>query len=155
MMHFEVKMNYANPQEHVHEAKHNNRAINEWVQAAYHRLPFSRLPRIMHDQDSCDWFCQEVEFLSFQAWNLQVLQPPNDFTSTQSWLLLLHNVSSRAHQILCCLMTNEMVTTGNGSDWLPKRVWSDLTGDTWWSSSQNPTVLKARAMITPRTNSKD
>jgi hypothetical protein len=29
MMHFEVKMNYANPQEHVHEAKHNNRAINE------------------------------------------------------------------------------------------------------------------------------
>jgi hypothetical protein len=32
------------------------------------------------------WFCQEVEFLSFQAWNLQVLQPSNDFTSTQSWL---------------------------------------------------------------------
>ncbi len=45
-----------------------------------------------------------------------------------------------------------MATTGNGSDWLPKRVLSDLTGDTWQLSPWNLTVLKARAMITPRTN---
>jgi hypothetical protein len=44
---FEVKMNYANPQEHVPEAERNNWAINEWVRAAYHCLPFSHLPRIM------------------------------------------------------------------------------------------------------------
>ena len=44
---FQVKMNYANPQEHVPEAERNNRVIKERVRATYHRLPFSRLPRIM------------------------------------------------------------------------------------------------------------
>jgi hypothetical protein len=124
----------------------------QWVSTSCLPLPTFQSLAPHHDQDSCDRFCQEVEFLSFQAWNLQVLQPPNDFTSTQSWLLPLHNFSSRARQIFCC---NKMVTTGNGSDWLPKRVLSDLTRDTWQSSPQNPTVLKARATITPRTNAKD
>jgi hypothetical protein len=40
-------MNYANPQEHVPEAKHNNRVIKEQGQATYHRLHFSCLPHIM------------------------------------------------------------------------------------------------------------
>jgi hypothetical protein len=31
-------------------------------------------------------------------------------------------------QVLCCLVTNKMVTTGKGSDSLPKRTLSDLTG---------------------------
>jgi hypothetical protein len=44
---FQVKMNYANPQEHVPEAERNNRVIKEQVRATYHRLPFSCLPRIM------------------------------------------------------------------------------------------------------------
>ncbi len=38
-------------------------------------LPTFQLLAPYHDQDSCDRFHQEVEFLSFQAWNLQVLQP--------------------------------------------------------------------------------
>jgi hypothetical protein len=40
-------MNFPNPQEHVPEAKRNNRGIKEWVQATYHCLPFSCLPHIM------------------------------------------------------------------------------------------------------------
>jgi hypothetical protein len=44
---FGVAMNYANPQEHVPEAERNNRVIKERVRATYHRLPYSRLPRLM------------------------------------------------------------------------------------------------------------
>ena len=44
---FQVTMNYANPQEHVPEAERNNRVIKERVRAAYHRLPFKHLPRLM------------------------------------------------------------------------------------------------------------
>jgi len=44
---FQVTMNYANPQEHVPEAEHNNRVTKELVRAAYHRLPFKHLPRLM------------------------------------------------------------------------------------------------------------
>jgi len=42
-----IAMNYANPQEHVPEAERNNRTIRERVRAAYHRLPYTHLPRIM------------------------------------------------------------------------------------------------------------
>ena len=42
-----IAMNYANPQEHVPEAERNNRTIQERVRAAYHRLPYTHLPRIM------------------------------------------------------------------------------------------------------------
>ncbi len=44
---FGVAMNYANPQEHVPEAECNNQVIKEQVRAAYHRLPYSRLPWLM------------------------------------------------------------------------------------------------------------
>ncbi len=44
---FQVKMNYANPQEHVPEAECNNQVIKERVRATYHCLPFSRLQCIM------------------------------------------------------------------------------------------------------------
>jgi len=42
-----VQVNYANPQEHVPEAERNNRTIKERIRATYHRLPFTKLPRIM------------------------------------------------------------------------------------------------------------
>jgi hypothetical protein len=42
-----VNVNYANPQEHVPEAERNNRVLMERVHAAYHRLPFNRLPRLL------------------------------------------------------------------------------------------------------------
>jgi hypothetical protein len=42
-----IAMNYANPQEHVPEAERNNRVIKERVRAAYYRLPYTRLPRIL------------------------------------------------------------------------------------------------------------
>jgi hypothetical protein len=42
-----IKMNYAAAQEHVPRAERNNRVIQERVRAAYHRLPFTHLPRIL------------------------------------------------------------------------------------------------------------
>jgi hypothetical protein len=44
---FGIQMNYASAQEHVPEAKRNNRAIKETIRVTYHRLPYNRLPRIM------------------------------------------------------------------------------------------------------------
>ncbi len=44
---YNVHMNYANPQEHVPEAERNIRVIKERFRAAFHRLPFSKLPKIM------------------------------------------------------------------------------------------------------------
>jgi hypothetical protein len=42
-----VNVNYANPQEHVPEAERNNRVLKERVRAAYHCLPFNRLPHLL------------------------------------------------------------------------------------------------------------
>ena len=42
-----VDMNHANPLDHVPEAERNNRVIKECVRAAYHHLPFKKLPQIM------------------------------------------------------------------------------------------------------------
>jgi Reverse transcriptase (RNA-dependent DNA polymerase) len=44
---YNVKMNYANPQEHVPEAERNNRVIKERFRAMFHRLPFDKMPKIM------------------------------------------------------------------------------------------------------------
>jgi hypothetical protein len=38
-------MNFTNTVDHVPEAEWNNKTIKEWVQAAYHRLPYKALPR--------------------------------------------------------------------------------------------------------------
>ena len=43
----DVDMNCANPLDHVPEAERNNRVIKERVRAAYHQLPFKKIPRIM------------------------------------------------------------------------------------------------------------
>eukprot|EP00978_Attheya_sp_CCMP212_P034752 scaffold147344_cov30-Attheya_sp.AAC.1 len=42
-----ITMNYANPQAHVPEAERNIRVIKERVRATYHRLPYTRLPKIL------------------------------------------------------------------------------------------------------------
>ena len=44
---YNITMNYSNPQEHVPEAERNNRVIKERFRAAFHRLPFKKLPKIM------------------------------------------------------------------------------------------------------------
>jgi hypothetical protein len=44
---YNVTMNYANPQEHVPEAERNNRVIKERFRAAFHRLPYKKIPKIM------------------------------------------------------------------------------------------------------------
>jgi hypothetical protein len=44
---FGIQVNYASPQEHVPEAEHNNRVINEQICATYHCLLYNCLPRIM------------------------------------------------------------------------------------------------------------
>jgi hypothetical protein len=43
----DVKMNFTNAQDHVPEAEQNNRTIKERIRAAYHRLPYKAIPRIM------------------------------------------------------------------------------------------------------------
>jgi hypothetical protein len=42
-----IAMNYAAAQEHVPRAERNNRVIQERVRAAYHRFPFTHLPRVL------------------------------------------------------------------------------------------------------------
>jgi hypothetical protein len=42
-----ISMNYAAAQEHVPRAERNNQVIQERVRAAYHRFPFTHLPRIL------------------------------------------------------------------------------------------------------------
>lgn len=44
---YDVNVNYANPQEHVPEAERNIRVIKERFRAAFHRLPFIKMPKIM------------------------------------------------------------------------------------------------------------
>ena len=43
----DIDMNYANTGDHQPEAERNNRTIKERIRAAYHRLPFKCIPRIM------------------------------------------------------------------------------------------------------------
>ena len=43
----DVTMNFTNAQDHVPEAERNNRTIKERIRAAYHRLPYKAIPRIM------------------------------------------------------------------------------------------------------------
>ena len=42
-----IKINYAAAQEHVPWAEKKNRVIQECIQAAYHRFPFTHLPHIL------------------------------------------------------------------------------------------------------------
>ena len=42
-----IKINYAAAQEHIPRSELNNRVIQERVQAAYHRFPFTYLPRVL------------------------------------------------------------------------------------------------------------
>jgi hypothetical protein len=47
MDNLDVEMNFTNAQDHVPEAEQNNRTIKERIRAAYHRLPYKAIPRIM------------------------------------------------------------------------------------------------------------
>jgi len=42
-----IRVNYANPQEHVPRAERNNRVIQERVRAMYHHMPYVHLPRVL------------------------------------------------------------------------------------------------------------
>lgn len=44
---FGISMNFANPQEHVPEAERNNRTIKERIRSTFHRLLFSKMPKVM------------------------------------------------------------------------------------------------------------
>ena len=43
----DVEMNYTAMGEHVPEAERNNRTIGERIRAAYHNLPYMKIPRVM------------------------------------------------------------------------------------------------------------
>jgi hypothetical protein len=47
MDNLDMVMNFTNAQDHVPEAERNNRTIKERIRAAYHRLPYKAIPRIM------------------------------------------------------------------------------------------------------------
>ena len=42
-----VNMNYTNAGDHVPEAERNNRTLKERIRAAYHRLPYKAIPKVM------------------------------------------------------------------------------------------------------------
>jgi hypothetical protein len=43
----ELKFNFSSAKDHLPEAERNNRIIKERVRAAFHRLPYKRIPKIM------------------------------------------------------------------------------------------------------------
>ena len=43
----DVEMNFTNAQDHVPEAERNNRTLKERIRAAFHRLPYKAIPKIM------------------------------------------------------------------------------------------------------------
>ena len=43
----DVEMEYAAPGEHQPEAERNNRLVGERIRAAYHRLPYKAIPKLM------------------------------------------------------------------------------------------------------------
>ena len=43
----QVYINYANPDDHVHQAERNNRVIKERVRIGYYRMPYNLIPAIM------------------------------------------------------------------------------------------------------------
>jgi ubiquinone biosynthesis protein COQ9 len=43
----DVNMSFTNALDHVPEAEWNNQMIKERIRAAYHRLPYKAIPRIM------------------------------------------------------------------------------------------------------------
>jgi hypothetical protein len=45
--HYNIAMNFANPQEHVLEAEHNKQIIKEQICASYHQLLFQQLTKTM------------------------------------------------------------------------------------------------------------
>ena len=69
---YEVHMNYANPQEHVPEAERNNRVIKERFRAAFHRLPFKKIPK-NHGKDFSNGMCEKVELFSTKRRYIAIL----------------------------------------------------------------------------------
>ena len=71
-----IEMNFANPQEHVPEAKRNNQVIKERVRAHYHRLPYKQLTKkmtkvlVMDAAKKLNFSQQDKEYLStiVQEW---------------------------------------------------------------------------------------
>ena len=43
----DIEMEYAAPGEHQPEAERNNRLVGERIRAAYHRLPYKAMPKLM------------------------------------------------------------------------------------------------------------
>ena len=42
-----MHIQYVSPQSHISQAKRNNRTINERIWSAFHRLPFTTLPKVV------------------------------------------------------------------------------------------------------------
>jgi hypothetical protein len=84
-------MNFTNAQDHVPEAERNNRTIKERIRAAYHRLPYKAIPRIMINYLA---MIQEKQTqpIPREGRGLQILQPPHDIEPDKAGL----------HQTLCC-----------------------------------------------------
>jgi hypothetical protein len=76
---YNIGINYANPQEHVPEAERNIRVIKERFRAAFHRLPFSKLPKVM------------IKFLAMEsAKKLNFFPPKGGISPFYSPRMILH-----------------------------------------------------------------
>ena len=75
-----IDMNYASAQEHVPEAERNNRVIKERVRAAFHRLPYNTIPKVM------------VKMLAMESTNkLNFFPPKGGVSSYYSPRMILTN----------------------------------------------------------------
>ena len=84
----DVTMNYANPGDHVPEIERNNRLLKERIRIAYHRLPYSKLPRAM------------VETLAMVvAFQLNIFPAKNGISKYYSPYMLVHkrNLDFKKH----------------------------------------------------------
>ena len=79
---YNIVPNYANPQEHVPEAERNNRVIKERFRAAFHRLPFNKIPKIMVKILAMEC-AKKLNFFSSQRRCITLLQSKNDHASTK------------------------------------------------------------------------
>jgi hypothetical protein len=73
----DVNMNFTNAQDHVPKAERNNRTIKEMIRAAYHRLPYKAIPRIICKLLGNDP-SKPTQSIPSEGRGLPILQPPHD-----------------------------------------------------------------------------
>ena len=85
----DVEMNFTNAQDHVPEAERNNRTLKERIRAAFHRLPYKAIPKIM------------IRYLAMEQANKLNLFPVKGGVSTYYSPRMILNQSSLDYEKHC------------------------------------------------------